>query len=160
MVPGDELKMCGLVARVARAALEEAYVPRCQLPLKIRGEWILGEPVLFPGYVMLRTRDLRGLRRSLSVLTEYNRLLSTDGGFVPLSTNELQVIDTICGAERLLAVSEGVVRTGVLTVTRGPLVGKECLIEKYDRHKRCAYLTAGVLGRARVRVGLEIPVST
>lgn len=151
--------MCDLASRVARASLEEAYVPRCRLPLKVRGEWLLTESILFPGYVMLRTRDLRGLRRSLSILTEYNRLLSTDGGIIALTPAELRVIDAICGPERCLAVSEGIVRSGVLCVTDGPLVGKESLIERYSRHKRCAWLTAGVLGRARVRVGLEVPVS-
>ena len=152
--------MRDVVAKVAQAHLDDCYVPRCQLPLKVRGEWLYTDSILFPGYVMLATRDLPGLQRDLRILTEYNRLLSTDHGVVPLSNEELRVVEAVAGPEHYLAVSQGVIRGDALVVTGGPLKGKEPLIQRIDRHKRCAYLTAGVLGRARVRVGLEVPVRT
>ena len=56
-----------------------------------------------------------------------------------------------------MKMSEGIIEGDQIIVTRGPLCGKEGLIQKIDRHKRKAWLEMKMFGREqRVEVGLEI----
>ena len=54
-------------------------------------------------------------------------------------------------------MSTGVIEGDRVIVTDGPLVGREALISKIDRHKRLAYLDMRMFGRIKtIKVGLEI----
>ncbi len=81
-------------------------------------------------------------------------------GISVLAPDEAQAIQALCGPTHYIPTSFGAIVAGQLHVSRGPLQGREHAIVKIDRHKRCAYLRAGVLGRAAVRVGLEVPTKT
>ena len=160
VTPGSELALCQRVAKVAAAHLTDCYVPQSQLPMRIQGVWELRDSIIFPGYIFLETADLASLEADLELITDYHRLLRTEGGISVLAPDEAQAIQALCGPTHYIPTSFGTIVAGQLHVSRGPLQGREHAIVKIDRHKRCAYLRAGVLGRAAVRVGLEVPTKT
>ena len=58
-------------------------------------------------------------------------------------------------------MSEGFIEGDKFIVTRGPLCGKEGLIQKINRHKRKAWLEVEMFGRKQeIEVGLEIVAKT
>lgn len=128
--------------------------------MRIQGVWEFRDSVIFPGYIFLETADIAALQADLELITDYHRLLSTDGGVSVLSPEEVRAVEDLCGPSHYVPTSLGIIESGKLRVTQGPLKGRESTVLKIDRHKRCAYLRAGVLGRAAVRVGLEVPIKT
>lgn len=130
--------------------------------MRIQGVWEFRDSILFPGYIFLEVEaaDLEALQTDLELVTDYHRLLSTDGGVSVLTPQETQAVQDLCGPSHYVPTSYGIIESGRLRVSRGPLRGRESSVVKIDRHKRCAYLRAGVLGRAAVRVGLEVPIKT
>ena len=162
VTPGSELALCRRVAKVAQDHLSDCYVPQSQLPMRIQGVWEFRDSILFPGYIFLETQaaDLPSLEADLGLITGYHRLLRTEGGVSVLTPDEAQVIQALCGPTHYLPTSYGTITAGQLHVSHGPLKGREHSVVKIDRHKRCAYVRAGLLGRASVRVGLEVPTKT
>lgn len=162
MTPGSELTLCRRVSKVAQDHLSDCYVPQSQLPMRIQGVWEFRDSILFPGYIFLETQaaDLPSLEADLELITGYHRLLRTEGGVSVLAPDEAQAVQALCGPSHYLPTSYGTITAGQLHVSRGPLKGREHSVVKIDRHKRCAYVRAGLLGRASVRVGLEVPTKT
>lgn len=162
VTPGSELTLCRRVSKVAQAHLSDCYVPQSQLPMRIQGVWEFRDSILFPGYIFLETQaaDLPSLEADLELITGYHRLLRTEGGVSVLAPDEAQAVQALCGPSHYLPTSYGTITAGQLHVSRGPLKGREHSVVKIDRHKRCAYVRAGLLGRASVRVGLEVPTKT
>lgn len=162
MTPGSELTLCRRVSKVAQDHLTDCYVPQSQLPMRIQGVWEFRDSILFPGYIFLETQatDLPALESDLGLITDYHRLLRTEGGVSVLTSDEAQAVQALCGPTHYIPTSYGTITAGQLHVSRGPLKGREHSVVKIDRHKRCAYVRAGLLGRASVRVGLEVPTKT
>ena len=162
VTPGSELALCRRVAKVAQDHLSDCYVPQSQLPMRIQGVWEFRDSILFPGYIFLETQaaDLPALEADLGLITDYHRLLRTEGGVSVLTPDEAQAVQALCGPTHYIPTSYGTITAGQLHVSRGPLKGREHSVVKIDRHPRCAYVRAGLLGRASVRVGLEVPTKT
>lgn len=56
-----------------------------------------------------------------------------------------------------IAVSTGFIEGDKVTITDGPLAGKEAMIKRIDRHKRIAVLNVEMFGECiGVTVGLEV----
>ncbi|MCH1982922.1 hypothetical protein MCG98_10135 [Ruminococcus sp. OA3] len=67
------------------------------------------------------------------------------------------MLKKLYGPEHHLAMSRGVIREGITYVTEGPLMGRENMIRKIDRHKRIARLGEGVSNHEKeIKAGLEI----
>ncbi len=77
--------------------------------------------------------------------------------FCPLTADERDWFLAFSDAAHVVRMSEGVIEGDTVRVTRGPLMGREGLIRKIDRHKRRAYLEVTMFGRTvPASVGLEI----
>ena len=83
--------------------------------------------------------------------------LDSETELMVLKPEEEELLKQLCGPEHHLAMSRGVIREGITYVTEGPLMGRENMIRKIDRHKRIARLGAGVSNHEKeIKAGLEI----
>ena len=63
----------------------------------------------------------------------------------------------VVGKTHTVEMSEGLIEGDKVTVTSGPLRGREAQISKIDRHKRLAWLDMRMFGSNKsIKVGLEI----
>lgn len=114
---------------------------------------------LFPGYVFVQTADPEQLRKALSQIPSFTRMLTSAGDTcLPLSADEVAWINaTISTDTHVMEMSEGIIEGDRVMVTRGPLKGHEASITRIDRHKRLAWVDMSMFGRSKtIRVGLEI----
>lgn len=156
---GKEEGMCRLIERIApEGVLEECFSPRYATQMKVRGEWVSVEKLLFPGYLIAVTDQVERLEVALRRIPEFSRLLSMGETFVPLHEDDQAWIGAFTekGA-RTVPMSVGVIEGDRVVVTDGPLVGLEALIKKVNRHKSLAFLEFEICGRRVVtKVGLGI----
>lgn len=154
--------------------IEDCYVFRYEEQRHVRGEWMIKEKILFPGYVFLVARNTDA-KKSEAEEAEYEKrleqmlrdvegvagLLKVDGELVVLNDEEVNLLQTFGGHGQKVKLSEGVIEHSKIRVYSGPLVGKEKYIRKIDRHKRRAVLEMPMFGGTkRVQVGLEIVSKT
>lgn len=89
------------------------------------------------------------------------RILGTGEEIVPLTEREMEFLLQFGGEEQIVGMSEGIIEGSRIWILSGPLVGKEALIRRIDRHKRKAYLEMDMFGRTqRIQVGLEVVMKT
>lgn len=155
---GREQATRDLIARkVDAGVLEEAFVPRRETMRHRSGQWVKTPETLFPGYVFVVTDYPEALLAQLRRVPAFARLLGVGERFVSVSEAEMDLINGLCGKERVLRMSEGIIEGSEIRVLSGPLHGQEGLIRKIDRHKRAAYVEMPMFGRQMlVKVGLEI----
>lgn len=156
---GREAKVIDLVNRAAQDLASNCYVPRRQRLIKVKGEWQRKSELLFPGYVMVETTRPHELSERLRGSQLLTKMLGAPGtAFEPLSEEETRWLNTMTNAQtHELEMSQGLIESGKVVVTEGPLKGHEALISKIDRHKRLAWLDIHMFGRTKtIRVGLEI----
>ena len=166
VVGGREAAAMRKIERVCAAdSFASVFAPRVALRRRRGGQWRDEEGLLFPGYVFVDTAEPERFAAELGRVSGLTRLLASGGEgsrrFVPISDDERALICAFTGEDsgggRVMGVSEGVVEGGRVVVTRGPLVGREAMVAKIDRHKRLAWLEAEMFGRRlRLKVGLEI----
>ncbi len=137
--------------------LAEAFIPQREVMRHQAGEWIKTREILFPGYLFVDAANPERLFGELSRVPTFTRLLGTDGGFVPLSDEEVGLIRALTGDNHVAEVSEGVEEGGSVRILNGPLRDLDATIVKIDRHKRAAFASMHIFGRETiVKLGLEI----
>ena len=145
--------------------IQECYVFRYEEQRHVRGEWVVQEKILFPGYVFLvadlsdaaETEKIRRMEREICRIEGVIGLLKLNHEPAALSNEEVQLLRSFGGRGQRVGVSEGVIERSEIRVYSGPLVGKEKYIRKIDRHKRRAFLEMPMGGEIRkIQVGLEI----
>lgn len=156
------------------SAVLDTFVLRRELPFRQEGVWGVRTDLLFPGYVLVATGDINALESQLNLITEFHQLVRQGDAVATLAPEEVALIRGLGGTSRTVGISMGEIIAGELVVRRGPLMGRENIIAKIDRHKRVAYLDStafprivdgsspGVEGRRlqrrSPRVGLEVMV--
>ncbi len=156
---GRENATRDLVERlVPPEALEECFVPSYEAQLKVRGSWKTVLKPLFPGYVVAVTPNIDCLRQSLRGVPEFTRVLMLGETFVPLDEADRALICAFTQKEdRTVKMSYAVAANDRVTVTSGPLVGREGWIREINRHKSLAFLEIKMFGRTlRTKVGLAV----
>lgn len=159
VVGGQETKAVELIARVACDAVQECFVPRCEIMRRIDGAWRKRRERLFPGYVFVQTDDPARVQQLLRTVPTFTRMLGSAGDtFLPLTRDEVTWINIHTNADtHVVEMSEGVIEGDRVVVTSGPLKGHEASISRIDRHKRLAWMDMDMFGRHKtIRVGLEI----
>ena len=158
------------------AAVLDTFVLKRELPYRKDGVWGVRTNLLFPGYVLVATGDVDELERQLNLITAFHQLVRQGDAVATLSPEEVALIRALGGSGRTVGVSLGEIVAGELVVRRGPLVGREGIIAKIDRHKRVAYLDPSAFPRIAApavqaadsrrpqrrmpRVGLEVAVKS
>ena len=156
---GREAAACALIEeRVDGSLYEECFVPRRSMARRAGDGWETVEEPLFPGYLIVDTRQPRRMRSALDRLPDFARLLDVDGEFLPLDDEEVAWIDAFTRrGHRVVDMSHAVVEGGVVRIVDGPLVGREAQVKRINRRKRRAVLELQILGRTiEVPIGLEI----
>lgn len=138
--------------------LKEVIYFQYQKLMRYGGEWHLERRALLPGYLFLLKQD--------GALQTYGRmeLGKMERDFCEGNREDVSVTlceppyaKKLCSQDGLIKISRGIIQNGKVTVMSGPLMGKEYLIRKIDRHKRTAAIEIPLQGeKMRVTVGLEI----
>ena len=120
-----------------------------------RGEPIMLEAALFPGYVFVETDDIESFRLRLRKVPKMTRILKTGEEMHPIYPEEEAYLRQILDDGHRMRVSEGYMEGETLHVTSGPLEGLEGSIKKVLRHQELAVLEVSLMGRKiEVTVGL------
>ena len=123
---------------------QECFVPMYEKYMKRGGYWQLVVDPMFRTYFFIAAYDARALSRALGRLSFPVALAGARGSAcAALSPSVQQWLDVALDAHRVLRASEGVIVGNKLTVTCGPLAGREGAISRVDRHKRMAYVRLG-----------------
>lgn len=140
--------------------LQDCFFPEYETMRKIQGEWQSVRRKLFPGYLFLVTESLPSLLMQLKNVPANVRLLgqgSIEGEITPLSKEEKDWIVAFMDETHCVRMSEAVIEGDVIFITRGPLLGREAIIKKIDRHKRRAQIEISMFGRTSMAtIGLEV----
>ena len=138
--------------RLSQRALLDAFILTYDRMCRYKGAWHLEQKLLFPASVFLESENAQTLSRELMECVD---LAKGRNCLIPLNLEEKDFLKSLCGDERHLRISRGIIRKGITKITEGPLMGLENRICKIDRHKRLAkiattmrqnnhYITAGL----------------
>ena len=143
---------------VSNGVIKEIFAPKYIKPMKIKGQWVYNKRPLFPGYVVVDTDQIDRLDYELKSTSFLARLLGNGKEPIPLTPAEVSwLLDSTEVGNRVIGVSEGVMKGDEIIVESGPLVGHSAWIESVNRHKRMAYLVIDMFGqRINARAGLHI----
>lgn len=143
---------------IAKECLEECFIPRYTRVKKICGFWIEVEEILFPGYVFMISNDVAMLFQELKRIPDLTKMLGKcDNEVYPLNEDEVVFLKSFGKEEHVVDMSVGYIEGDKIRVTSGPMMGKEGLIKKVDRHKRLAFIEVEFFGKiTSAKVGLEI----
>ena len=129
---------------ISPEAAEKIFIPLTERKVQRNHEWRLEKFPLFAGYVFVISEQVELFQTEMRRLYGFKRLLGADGEIVPLTTAEVTFMEGLGGKEQIVGMS-------------GPLVGREGLIRKIDRHKRKAFIEIEMFGRPqKVEMGVEI----
>lgn len=156
---GRETHVRHLINKLLSDCVTECFVPLREVFRRAGGEWLTVRERLFPGYIFVETDDVSKVMERLARVPAFTRLLGkSDERVIPLSQDEVAWLTALMQPlDKVVEMSTGVIEGDRVIVTDGPLVGREALISKIDRHKRLAYLDMRMFGRTKtIKVGLEI----
>lgn len=156
---GQERHAAELVRKMLGDKVKDCFAPMRELKKRKAGQWRTVRELVFPGYLFLETDDPADVYARLRRVPVFMRLLTGAGEeFLPLSDEEIDWLRTlVVGKTHTVEMSEGLIEGDKVTVTTGPLKGREAQISKIDRHKRLAWLDMRMFGRNKnIKVGLEI----
>ena len=150
------LRKCRLL--IDHAVLHDCFLPKCERMKKMRGHWEKVEELLFRGYVFLISDDVQALYHELYKIDDLTKLLGKHGEDIyPLYEKEVALLKSFGRMEHLVEMSVGYMEGERIVVMEGPLMGKEGMICKVDRHKRIAVIEVEMFGKTTTaKVGLEI----
>ena len=159
VIGGQEDRAAALIAKLARGAVEDCFVPKREVMHRKSGQWHRTLEKVFPGYVFVQTSVPEQVRDALRHVPAFTRMLTFAGDTcLPLTADEVAWINAITNADtHVMEMSEGVIEGERVMVIRGPLKDYEARITRIDRHKRLAWVDMDMFGRHKTsRVGLEI----
>ena len=116
-------------------ALKDVFVLTCDRMRKYEGNWHLERKFIFPAHIFLESENEEIL---LKEFKKCGRIAGQKARLLRISREEEEFLKRLCGEERHLEMSRGIIRDGITRVTEGPLRGMEGWIRKIDRHKRLA----------------------
>ena len=159
---GTETNICRQCeVKIPKPVLERCFIPYYEEQKKKQGKWTTLKKVLFPGYVFLVTDQVEELFLKLKEVEGLTKLLGTGEEIIPITEKETEFIQRFGGDNQVVEMSQGIIEGSQVIIQSGPLMGKEGLIRKIDRHKRKAYLEVEMFGALqRVEVGLEITMKS
>lgn len=155
---GTEENICCQCQRmISSDILDRCFIPYYQQKKRFQGKWHIQERIPFPGYVFLIAKNLEQLSENLRKVIGMTRLLGTGDEIVPLSQEEVELLQKLGKEEQLVAMSTGIIENDQVIILTGPLQGMEGYIRKINRHKRKAWISIEMFGRSMdMEVGLEI----
>jgi transcription termination/antitermination protein NusG len=139
-----------------------AFVPRKIKLYKRQGKLIKVNDIVFKSYVFVET-DMDYETFHLQVINKikvhsafFKTLLhKEDKNIETLYPTEKELLLSLMNKDRFIEPSIGFVEGDKVTIISGPLVGKESIIQKINKHKRIAILEVELMGR---QIEMQIPL--
>lgn len=138
---------------------EDCFVPTIEFVQKVNQKYVTKEKPMFPGYLFLicTPEQIGEVATSLKQVMGFTKILGESQTFIPLYPQEVEFLLGFSDDNHNVGLSCGFIENDKITVTQGPLLGKEGLIKKINRHKRIAEVELLFMGRTtKVQVPLEI----
>ncbi|WP_172136361.1 transcription termination/antitermination protein NusG [Adlercreutzia sp. ZJ473] len=147
--PGREEEALSLLRGTASAdGLEELFVPSAVMRAVCDGEVVEGAEPLIPGVVVAVAPGRREVRAALRHARGVDEVLARGASAVEMNEAEVAFMNALTRpGRRVVGFSEGLVGAGgEVTVTSGPLQGREGLIRCVSRHNKRAYVRMSMAG--------------
>lgn len=149
-------KICELL--ISQDILKEVFIPKNKRLKKMNGKWMEVEEILFSGYVFLVSDQPNELFLELKKVPDLTKMLGhVDNEIYPLYDDEVAFLKSFSNEKHIVDVSTGFIENDVVKIMQGPLMGKEGIIKKINRHKRMAMIEVELFGqKTQAKIGLEI----
>lgn len=138
--------------------LQECFFPQYTTEIKVKGQWVLTNRPMLPGYLIAVTEEPYILDRELKKLGFPARLLSQNNVFLPLDRSYVNIIDSCTEpGHRIVPMSRGFKDGDTVMINQGPLVGQQVKIKRINRRKSTALVEFNLCGRiVSARMGLAL----
>jgi len=153
-----------IAAKINELDQVHAFVPRKVKLYKRQGKIIKLNDIVFKSYVFVET-DMDYETFYVEVInrikmhTGFYKALThkSDRNIETLYPSEKQFLQTFMNKDHLIEASIGFVEGDKVTITSGPLMGKESVIKSINKHKRIALMEISMMGRSvEVQIPLEL----
>lgn len=159
---GCEQTACNLLNKLLDKG-SEAFIPQVEIVFK-NSKFIRKElKPMFPGYVFTNSEvgEIEFISRAYNYARFSRCIFKLLGNqsidYMKLSEDEKNFLLGFCDDEYVIEESKGLIAGDKIFITSGPLMGRESIIKKIDRHKRRAEIELMYCGDIRrVNVALEI----
>ena len=158
VLPKSEYRLCEKIkGRIDKNLFSDCFVPQAEYVYKNNGLYEKRIRPLFPGYLFVITDQVSAFYEALKKVDGFKRILKEDDYFTPISMEEAASIAGVTNDDYSISMSEGYILDSKVYITSGPLLGREAIIKKIDRHKRSAIVEMKFMGQPQlVRMPLEI----
>lgn len=159
---GNEHKLRDMIVQQlvqTNTPYEDCFVPMVEYVRKVDQQYEIKEKPMFPGYLFLISGpdNIQEIAACLKQVIGFTKILGESQEFIPLYPQEVDFLLGFSDNNHNVGMSCGFIEDDNITITEGPLVGKEGYIKKINRHKRVAEVELLFMGRTtRVQVPLEI----
>ncbi|MFI3164659.1 MAG: antiterminator LoaP [Bacillota bacterium] len=139
----------------------EVFIPKVTVQRKAKGEIQTSTIPLFKGYIFVISSDEEMIGNLLEVSKGtdkiYKLLKYSDSEGCVLHDSDVEILTAFLDKEKVMQSSVGIIIGDEIIIKRGPLVGKESIIKKINRHKMQATVQIEMMGRmCDMQVPLEI----
>lgn len=141
-----------------------SFIPMRELFFKKSGKVHKRQITMFPGYVFIETKlcskeflkHLWPVTKTLS--NDIIRLLRYgDSDEIAVHEDEYKSLKGLLNNNQCVEVSTGFIEGDKIYIEEGPLIGKESIIRKINKHKKVALIDLEIMGGIRqVTIGLEV----
>ncbi len=164
---GSEQTACDFLNKLFDKEESVAFIPQVEIIFNNSNTTSKFLKPMFPGYIFVDSI----LEERLFVILTYKytrfskcilKLLGSENiNYMKLCDEEKNFLLGFFNVEYVTEESKGLIVGDKVIITSGPLQGRESVIKKIDRHKRCAEIELTCFGDIRrVRVALEIVSKT
>ena len=142
--------------------LSEDYEFRMVVPKRLirerkSGEWRDVIRTMFPGYILIEADMTMELHAKIRQTTGVIKILENEGEPTPIEPGEIEIINRLTQNDEIIGFSKALMEDDKVTITDGPLVGQEGLIESINRRKGRAKVKISLFGEIRtVDLGMEV----
>jgi len=153
-----------IAAKINEQDHVHAFVPRKIKLYKRQGKLIKVNDIVFKSYVFVETAMnyesfYVEVVNNIKMHTGFYKTLThkADRNIETLYPQEKQFLQSFMNKDHIIEASVGFVEGDKVTITSGPLVGKESIIKSINKHKRIALMEISMMGRSvEVHIPLEL----
>jgi transcriptional antiterminator NusG len=139
---GREDAVCRAISKQAKLVdyrVEyELLVPKRKLQERHQGEFVEVIRTMFPGYVLVQTKDIREFANAVVQSKGVFRFLQNEDVFQEVNPAEIYFVLQLINVNGEIEPSEVALENGMARLLNGPLKGYEGLIKQIDKHHRRA----------------------
>ena len=160
---GRERSMCARVRElIPKPLLQDAFVLQKEFWFKRAGSWSIQTKPMHKECFFVATADPAALDREMAKLSFYCRIAgSVSQTYQAMDPQAQAWYESLMDTDHVVRNSVAKIENGVLSIERGPLVGREQSVRKIDRRKRWAIVEAGCTeAPLREVLPLDVPIKT